>query len=308
MYEDFYGLSGKPFSLSPDADFLFFSKRHRRALSLLEYGIITQAGFIVITGDVGAGKTTVIRRYLKSAGEDLTIGVITHTSKFSGRLLNWVAMTFEIAVDDCHNDEVKLYERFVSFLLDQYAKGKRAVLIIDEAQNLTAEALEELRMLSNVNNEKDQLLQIVLVGQPELLETLKRHELRQFAQRISVHCNLDPLVPGETAAYIRHRLGVVGGRPEIFDDIACASVHFFTGGVPRLINLLCDQALVYGFSEDRQNITIDIVSEVVFDRVRSGLSSFVAPPVGWNAAGVPVEIAGILEDVRKYGALASARA
>ncbi len=272
MYESFYGLSGKPFSLLPDADFLFMSQRHRRTINLLEYGIVTRAGFIVITGDVGAGKTTVIRRYLKNAGSDVTIGVITNTSQSLGQLLTWVSMAFEL--ECAGQNEATIYSRFVDFLVAQYAKGKRTVLIIDEAQNLKANMLEELRMLSNVNNEKDQLLQIVLVGQPELLETLKKHELRQFSQRVSVHCHLDPLIPAETAAYIRHRLSVVGGPRDLFDDTACAAVHYFTGGVPRLINLLCDQSLVYSYSEDQKQVSFRTVAEVVNDRNRSGLSSF----------------------------------
>lgn len=276
MYETFFGLSGKPFSLLPDADFLFLSKRHRSAVNLLEYGMLSQAGFIVISGEVGAGKTTVIRRYIRNAGPDVTVGVITNSSKAFGRLLSWVAMAFEL--DHRGRDYVKLYNRFVEFLLAQYAAGKRAVLIIDEAQNLKAEALEELRMLSNVNNEKDQLLQVVLVGQPELLDTLKRPELRQFVQRISVHCNLDPLEIAETSQYIRHRLSVVGGSPALFTDAACTAVHYFTGGIPRLINLLCDVAMVYAFSEELGEIGEETIVEVAKDRAQGGLSPFRALP------------------------------
>ncbi len=272
MYEAFYGLSGKPFSLLPDPDFLFMSRRHRRVINLLDYGIVTQAGFIVITGDVGAGKTTVVRRFLKTVGENITVGVIANTSSSLGRLLMWASSAFELPTQGL--DDIAVYNRFVDFLVAQYAQGKRTVLIIDEAQNLGLEALEELRMLSNVNNEKDQLLQIILVGQPELLETLKRHDLRQFRQRISVHCHLDPLTPSETAAYIRHRLDVVGGALDLFDDTACAAVHYFTSGVPRLINLLCDQALVYSFSEDHKKISFKTVAEVAADRNKAGLSAF----------------------------------
>lgn len=272
MYEAFFGLSGKPFSLLPDADFLFLSKRHRSAVNLLEYGMLSQAGFIVISGEVGAGKTTIIRRYLRTAGPDVTVGVITNSNKGFGRLLSWVAMAFEL--DHRGRDYVKLYNRFVEFLLTQYAAGKRVVLIIDEAQNLKADTLEELRMLSNVNNEKDQLLQIVLVGQPELLDTLKRPELRQFVQRIAIHCNLDPLDAAETAQYIRHRLGVVGGRSGLFTGNACAAVHYFTEGVPRLINLLCDLALVYAFSDELAEIGEDTIIEAAKDRSAGGLSPF----------------------------------
>src|SRR5258708_7115757 len=155
MYEQFYGLRTRPFSLLPDPDFLYLSRRHRAAVNLLDYGMMTQAGFIVISGEVGAGKTTIIRRYLKTAGDDVAVGVITNSNKGFGKLLSWVAMAFEL--DHRGRDYVRLYNRFMAFLLAQYAAGKRTVLIIDEAQNFKAETLEELRMLSNVNNEKDQL-------------------------------------------------------------------------------------------------------------------------------------------------------
>lgn len=280
MYESFYGLSGAPFSLLPDADFLFPSRRHKRAINMLDYGTVTQAGFVVITGEVGAGKTTILRRYIKSAGPDVTLGVITNPSANYAKLLGWVASAFELPAQG--QDESTLYHQFVDFLLAQYAKGKRTVLIIDEAQNLDMDRLEELRMLSNVNNEKDQLLQIILVGQPELLETLKKPELSQLVQRVAVHCHLDPLDQTETAAYIRHRLSIVGGAPTLFDDAACRAVHAYSGGVPRLINLLCDQALVYAFSEDQPAITARLVCEVVFDRAQMGLSPFRAIPAGYT--------------------------
>lgn len=276
MYESFYGLSGAPFSLLPDADFLFPSRRHRRAMNMLDYGTVTQAGFVVITGEVGAGKTTVLRRFIKSAGDDIALGVITNPSANYAKLLGWVASAFELPSQG--QDESTLYHQFVDFLLAQYAKGKRTVLIIDEAQNLDRDRLEELRMLSNVNNEKDNLLQIILVGQPELLETLKNPELSQLVQRVAVHCHLDPLDGEETASYIRHRLGVVGGLPSLFDDQACKVVYYFSGGVPRLINLLCDQALVYAYSEDQQTVSPQTVCDVVKDRAQMGLSPFKAVP------------------------------
>ncbi len=284
MYEHFYGLSGKPFSLLPDPDFLYDSKRHRMAINLLDYGMMTQAGFVVITGEVGTGKTTIIRRFLKGVGADVTVGVISNSSKGLGKLLGWVSMAFEL--DHRGRDQIKLYNAFVAFLVEQYAKGKRSVLIIDEAQNLGADALEELRMLSNVNNERDQLLQIVLVGQPELVETLRRPELRQFVQRIAVHCHLDPLTAEETTAYVRHRLAVVGGPPDLFDDDACAAVHYFSRGIPRLINQLCDVALVYGFSDEARTIDFAIVYEVAASRERMGLTPFRPLPANSTAASL----------------------
>lgn len=297
MYESFYGLSGQPFSLLPDADFLFLSRRHKLAVNLLDYGMMTKAGFIVITGEVGSGKTTVIRSFLKKAGPDVALGMITNPSATFGRLLGWVAMAFEI--DGNGLDDIALYNKFLEFLLAQYASGKRAVLIIDEAQNLSAQVLEDLRMLSNVNNEKDSLLQIILVGQPELLDVLKREDMRQFVQRISVHCHIEPLKAPETAAYIRYRLGVVGGAPTLFDDNACAAVHYFTGGIPRLINLLCDQAMMYGFSEDHKTVSFETVAWVVFDRSRSGLSAFKPLEPGWTPRSLSAELWNTVLEIKR---------
>jgi type II secretory pathway predicted ATPase ExeA len=299
MYESFFGLTGKPFTLLPDADFLYMSKRHKRAINLLEYATMSQSGFMVISGEVGAGKTTAIRHYLKHLGPDVTVGLITNSSKSLGRLLGWIAMAFEL--DDNGGDDIKLYHRFVDFLLDQYGQGKRTVLIIDEAQNLTPEMLEDLRMLSNINNERDQILQIILVGQPELLHMLQRPDLRQFAQRIAVHCHLVPLTPGETAGYIRHRLAVVGGSPNIFNDTACAAVHFFTEGVPRLINLLCDQSLLYAFAEDQEKVTFQTVTEVVLDRSSTGLSSFRAVVKDQTEEELMVKLEMILKEIQDSG-------
>jgi type II secretory pathway predicted ATPase ExeA len=288
MYESFFGLSGKPFSLLPDGDFLFPSKRHRRVLNLLDYSTETAAGFMVVSGAIGAGKTTVLRHYLKRLGPHITVGMITNSSQSLGRLLGWVGTAFDL--DTTGKDDSRLYNAFVDFLIAQYGQGKRTILIIDEAQNLTAEMLEDLRLLSNVNNERDQLLQIILAGQPELLTVLKRPELAQLVQRIAVHCHLTPLDPAETAAYIRYRLGIVGGDAALFDDAALAAVHYFTGGVPRLINLLCDQALMYAFAEDQTHVTAETVAEVVADRNSGGLSAFQALPEGkaLQAALVPV--------------------
>jgi len=277
MYESFFGLSATPFSLLPDANFLFFSKHHKRVANLLEYGTIMQSGFMVITGEVGAGKTTIISHFLKNIGPNVSVGVITNPSNSFGSLFGWIAAAFDI---EAEKDEIKIYNAFIEYLLAQYAKGKRTVLIVDEAQNMTVQMLEDLRMLSNVNSARDLLLQIVLVGQPELLATLKRNDLRQFIQRISVHCHLTALTAEETALYIRHRLSVVGGKPELFDDEACAAIHYFAYGVPRLINLLCDHTLMYAFAEDEKQITFDTVFEVVSDHNSSELSAFRHFPAG----------------------------
>ncbi|MDR3425204.1 MAG: AAA family ATPase [Alphaproteobacteria bacterium] len=297
MYETFYGLSGKPFSLLPDGDALFPSKRHRRALSMLEYGVVSQAGFVVISGEVGAGKTTVVRHFLKNVRPDIAVGIITNPSASIGRLFDWIALAFDLQKRGA--DDPALYDAFVAFLLAQYAQGRRALLIIDEAQNLTRQMLEDLRMLSNVNNERDMLLQIVLVGQPEMLDTLQRADLRQFVQRIAAHCHLDSLSAAETAAYIRYRLNLAGGDAKLFDDLACAAVYRFTGGVPRLVNLLCDQALVYGFAEDMPRIPFKTIAEVAIDRSRFGLSAFRNVPESLSPAQLKDDLKTVLKEIRQ---------
>lgn len=272
MYENYFGLSGKPFSLLPEANHLFFSKRHQHIVNILEYGVETQAAFMVVTGDVGAGKTTVIRHFLSHLPDKLTVGLITNPSQRLGSLLGWISSAFDLTQHA--QDEAKMYHGFVEYLLANYAKGLRTILIIDEAQNLSVQMLEELRMLSNINNEQDLLLQIILAGQPELLDTLNRDDLRQFAQRIGAHGHLTALTPLETKDYIAHRLDVVGGVIPIFSPTACAAVYHFTGGIPRLINLLCDQALMYAFAEDNSTVDEKTVMEVVTDRNASGLNAF----------------------------------
>jgi type II secretory pathway predicted ATPase ExeA len=291
MYEGFFHLSGKPFSLLPDADFIYPSKRHRRALALLDYCIDSQAGFAVITGEVGAGKTTIVRRFLRLAPRELTVGVVTNTSASMGSLLTWVCAAF--GLPHVGLDNITLSDQFADFLLDRYGKGSRTLLVVDEAQNLSMEMLEALRMLSNVNVEKDILLQVVLVGQPELLETLRRTELRQFAQRIAVHYHLEALEADETRAYIHHRLSVVDGETSLFDDSVCSVVHYFTGGVPRLINLLCDLALVYAFAEGETQVSVGTIVEVVSNRSSGGLSPFRLSPVGLDADDILRHLDGL---------------
>lgn len=298
MYASFFGFDEAPFSLLPDIDFLFLGPHHASALHMLEYGLETKAGFVVLTGAVGSGKTTLLRQYMKSAGQNLTLGMITNPTPSIGSLLEWVTLAFDIPMKD-GIDKASLYHRFVDFLLDQYGKGHSVVLIIDEAQNMPPETLEELRMLSNVNNEKDMLLQIILVGQPELRDTLSAPALKQFVQRISVHYHLEPLTPLETAHYIHHRLRQAKGAPDLFPAETCAAVYFFTEGVPRLINLLCDQALTYAFADDRQRISPEDIAEVVLDRAKAGLSPFKKLPPHWSPILLEIDTRSALADIKE---------
>jgi general secretion pathway protein A len=272
MYERFYGFNEKPFSLLPDCGFLYLSGKHRMALTLLEYGLMNQAGFTVISGDIGTGKTTLIRQLLNNLDPAIGVGLISNTHQAFGGLMKWIALAFDLPHQD--KNKVELYQDFMDFIIEEYAKGRRTVLIIDEAQNMSAETLEELRMLSNVNADKDQVLQVILIGQRELREKLQRPDLVQFAQRIGVDYHLEPLNDKETIDYIRHRCKIAGGRVDLFSDEACQEVYRFTGGVPRLINLLCDTTLVYGYAEQLEKIDAELVADVAQDKQKGGFFAF----------------------------------
>ena len=269
MYEKFYSLNEKPFSLLPDPEYLYLSKKHKMALTLLEYGILNQAGFCVISGQAGAGKTTLIRYLLSLFDDELNVGLLTNTHQSFDELLTWILLAFDL--DHSSKTKAALYQTFVDFLIDQYANKRHTVLIVDEAQNMLPETLEELRMLSNINSEKDQLLQIILVGQPKLLENLRRPDLKQFAQRVAVDYNLEQLDLEETTAYIKHRLKVAGGHPAIFHKEACEQVYKHSKGVPRLINMLCDTALVYGYADQAKVIDANIIRDVIRERDEQGM-------------------------------------
>jgi general secretion pathway protein A len=268
MYEVFYGLREKPFALTPDPAYLYLAKRHRHALTMLEYALSEASGFALITGDVGCGKTTVVRHFLAQADRQLNVGFITNSHPGFGALLPWVMESLGLEVEPGSPSE--LYRRFVGYVKREYAAGRRTVLVIDEAQNLGVTGLEELRVLSNLNA-RDLLLQTILIGQPELRVTLRLQEMRQFAQRISIDHHLDPLQAAETVGYVTHRVGVAGGSPKLFTPEALALVHECTAGVPRLVNIVCDTALVYGFSDKLANVGADTVEQVVHDRMSGGL-------------------------------------
>ncbi|MHC4433303.1 MAG: ExeA family protein [Planctomycetota bacterium] len=269
MYEIFYGLREKPFSLVPDPDFLFLGGLHGAALNLLEYGLRGQASFTLISGEVGCGKTILIRRFLRMVDDSTTVGMVTNTPRSKGHILERILLAFNLNYRG--KSEIEQYEILIKFLEEQQTRGRRTILIIDEAHNLDENSLEELRMLSNINVDKSLALQVVLVGQPEILELLNTRSLRQLAQRISVNFKLLPLTFPETRRYIRHRLRVAGGSPDIFEPTAIAVVHLLSGGIPRLINVLCDTALVYGFGESRETLDTTMIQEVARDMLRGGL-------------------------------------
>jgi len=267
MYTEYFGLNHKPFNLVPDPSFLYLSPNHKKALTLLEYGLMSHAGFTVVTGEIGAGKTTLIRTLLKKIGNNCVIGLINNTHESFGELMTWVIDALDI--DSQAIDNSGRYRDYIDFVVDQHAQGKRVVLIVDEAQNLSVKSLEELRLLSNVNIGSDIFLQLILTGQPELIEKLNQPELEQFAQRIGVEFHLNALSYHETEMYIEHRLKVAGAKQRIFSTEACAMIYCYTEGVPRRINNLCDFALVYGFADDKQTIDKEIVLAMMKDKKAS---------------------------------------
>jgi general secretion pathway protein A len=271
MYEAFYGLKEKPFSIQPDPDFLYFGRRHSYAYAMMEFGIKNGAGFSVLSGEIGCGKTTLIRHLLNDLATTHVVGLVYNTHKDIADLLEWIMLAFGLPYEG--KSRVALYETFQHFLIEQHGLDKRVLLIVDEAQNLNPDALESLRMLSNINADKHQLLQVILVGQPQLKTMLMRPDLQQFAQRVAVDFHIKPLDAPEVKNYIQHRLAKAGRETPLFTTAACARLAEASRGVPRVINILCDTALVYGFAAESERIGLTLVEEVLKDRAEFGTLS-----------------------------------
>src|SRR6188768_150788 len=260
MYASFFGLNEKPFSITPDPRYLFLSERHAEALAHLVYGVNEAGGFIQLTGEVGTGKTTVVRSLLAQAPKHAEIALILNPRMTPAEFLLAICEELGIAVPDGSENSLKdLVDLLSRHLLNAHADGKRIVLVVDEAQNLAPEVLEQVRLLTNLETETQKLLQIILIGQPELRELLGRVELRQLAQRITGRYHLDPLSNDESAAYVRHRLRVAGATREIFSNGALREVQRLAGGAPRLINIISDRALLGAFTEDRHLVSASVV-------------------------------------------------
>lgn len=276
MYEAHFRLREKPFSILPDPSFIYWSKIHVRAYTMLEYSILNNAGFTVITGEIGCGKTTLIRYLLSQVSADLVVGVVSDTQVASGDLVRWVLLAFGQEFEQ--TSEVAAYRDFRAFIGKLAEAGRRAVLIIDEAQNLPIDGLEKLRMLSNVNVEKQNSLQIILVGQPQLRELLQKPELTQFMQRVSSEYNIEPLPPQDVKGYIMHRIGKAGSPVALFSDRAIQQIAEESRGIPRLVNILCDTALVYAFAKDAAFVDSRVIKHIVADRRTHGV--FARKPPG----------------------------
>ncbi|CAH1906387.1 ATPase [Candidatus Nitrotoga sp. HW29] len=265
MYESYYGLSAKPFQLNPDPQFFFGSRGHKRAMAYLEYGLSQGEGFIVITGEVGAGKTTLVRSlFCKLESEKIQAAQIVNTNLDADDTLRMVVAAFGLPYED--DSKASLLTRLELFLRQCDQKGKRALLIVDEAQNLSSQAVEELRMLSNFQTADKSLLQIFLLGQPEFRRTLLSRDMQQLQQRVIATYHLGPLDALETKDYIEHRLHTVGwnGDPSLSED-AFFDIYNFTGGIPRKINTLCDRLFLMGYLEERHNFKSSDVTEVLGD-------------------------------------------
>ncbi|MBF9036672.1 AAA family ATPase [Rhodobacterales bacterium HKCCE2091] len=266
FFAQHFGLTERPFTLLPDPDFLYWSTAHKRAYAVLEYGVMTRAPITVITGEVGAGKTTLLQKLLKNFDEDTVVGLISNAQGSRGELLQWVLNALGIVAAP-GTDYVSKFQLLQDFVIEQYAEGRRVLLVIDEAQNLSFEGLEELRMLTNINSNKDELLQLILVGQPELRDMITRHDLRQFAQRVSASYHIPALDLEATEAYIRHRLKHAGGTGREFSDAAIELIYWQSGGVPRLINKLADFSMVYAVTADQASVEAATVEEVLGDGI-----------------------------------------
>ncbi|MBK6673294.1 MAG: AAA family ATPase [Proteobacteria bacterium] len=301
MYLSFYGLAEKPFSITPDPRYLFLGGRHAEALAHLVYGISEAGGFIQLTGEVGTGKTTIIRSLLAKQPDNAEIALILNPRMNAPEFMLTLCEELGILLpDDAVGSVKELVDILNRYLLKSHAQGKRVVLIVDEAQNLAPEVLEQVRLLTNLETETQKLLQIILIGQPELRDMLARNDLRQLAQRITGRYHLDPLSREESSAYVKHRLRIAGATTEIFTGGALTEMYRVSGGVPRLLNVIGDRALLGGYSEDRHIITASVVRKAASEVFGRRLTPAWLPWVLGGATAVVV--AGVIFAVWQLGA------
>ncbi len=310
MYLEHFGIERQPFQLTPDADFLYLSKGHKRAKAYMDYTVWNRDGFVVITGEIGSGKTTLIQSLLSSVGDDVIIARVYQTQL--DELEFFQAILVEFGFKPFNSTKVELIEMLNSFLMEQYQQGRQVILVIDEAQNLSRRVLEEVRMLTGMETQHERILNLVLVGQPELKQVLDAPGMEQLCQRIRFRFHLAPLSQADIPSYIRHRMSIAGhdytaedaGEKEpIFEPDCYAVMHRYTGGVPRLLNALCDTALITAFVEEQENITVNIL-ELAIDELqwipyqeRVGIKHFAEKNIAsLNLAGEPTPKLVEMED------------
>jgi general secretion pathway protein A len=265
MYKKFYNFSEKPFNTTPDSKFFFASSKHAEALNSLIYAINERKGFVVITGEIGAGKTTISRTLLGRIDGDTKVALITNTHITQKELIELILDDLVVDYSPCGKQ--KLIKQLNKFLIEQLAMNIKVVVIIDEAQNLTPKVLEEIRMLSNLETEKEKLIQIILMGQPQLKAKLHHPKLEQFKQRIAINYHIAPLTKQETHEYIKHRIKLVSQEDlQIFTPEAIEVIFTHSNGIPRIINLVCDSALLSGYIYETKTITPSIINEVIKER------------------------------------------
>ncbi|NNM12988.1 MAG: AAA family ATPase [Gammaproteobacteria bacterium] len=262
MYADFFSLSEKPFSITPDPAYLFLSKRHEEALAHLIYGVTDSGGFIQLTGEVGTGKTTIIRSLFEQLPENVDIALILNPRLSVNEFLHSICEELKLSVGKGASNK-DCFDALNPYLLDAYAQGRKVVLLVDEAQNLSVEVLEQIRLLTNLETHKDKLLQIILVGQPELEAVLKRQDMRQLAQRITARYYLTSLDKSETRAYIKHRLKVAGAKYNIFKPGAENLIYKASKGIPRLVNVIADRSLLGAFSLQQPTVNTKIAKKAI---------------------------------------------
>jgi general secretion pathway protein A len=286
MYTSFFGLSEKPFAITPDPRYLYLSERHAEALAHLLYGINESGGFIQLTGEVGTGKTTVVRTLLSRVPHHADVAVILNPRVTPVEFLLTICEELGLSIAEADRDSVKqMVDTLNRRLLSAHAEGRRIIVIVDEAQNLSAEVLEQVRLLTNLETPTQKLLQIILIGQPELRELLDRNDLRQLAQRITGRYHLKPLSREETQGYVRHRLRVAGAAGEIFTPGALREVHRLAAGIPRVINVNCDRALLGAYTQETRKVTAALVRQAageVYGR------RFAPQWLGWSAGALIV--------------------
>lgn len=314
MYEKFYGFSEKPFQITPNPAFLYRSSKHDTALTYLEYGLNENVGFILLTGEIGSGKTTLVQYIVSRLESDIEAAVLFNTNVTAEELLALILDEFEITRPA--GGKADLLMALNAFLVDRYSHRKRVLLIIDEGQNLSDLALEEIRMLSNLQSDNQALLQIMLVGQPELITRLKQPSMRQFSQRIAASYHLTGLDRDETGKYIAHRLRRAGARAELFTPAAVDIVYKLSAGIPRAINLVCQAALVYGFAEGVEKINQDIIHQISSDNLCVGVKAVTTcptpaaaaadgPPARHNGNGFERKLGVLESDIRDLKELVS---